>query len=63
MSKWFKSTPEVNAARYDNQNSGSGRGHGRDRGRGSWRGRGYGHGRGKGNYGVQFKNTGNFHKR
>ena len=45
--------PEVNAARYDNQNSGSGRSHCR----------GYGHGRGRGNYGVQFKNTGNFHKR
>jgi len=56
---------EVNAARYDNQNSGSGRGrecgHGHGRGRGL--GRGYGHGRGRGNYGVQFKNTGNFHKR
>ena len=42
--------PDVNAARYDNQNSGSGRGRGCGRGRG--RGRGYGHGRGRGNYGV-----------
>ena len=53
--------PEVNAARYDNQNSGSGRGHGRGHGRG--RGCGYGHGRDRGNYSVQFKNTGNFNKR
>ena len=44
--------PEVNAARYDNQNSGSGRGRGRGRGHGRGRGRAYGHGRGKGNYGV-----------
>jgi len=43
-------SPEVNASRYDNQNSGSGRdrGHGRRCGHG----RGYGHGRGRGNYGV-----------
>jgi hypothetical protein len=34
--------PEVNVARYDNQNSRSGRGHGR----------GYGHDRARGNYGV-----------
>ena len=49
--------PKVNAARYDNQNSGSRRGHGHSCGRGR------GHGRGRGNYGVQFKNIGNFHKR
>jgi len=51
-------TPEVNATRYDNQNSRSGRG----RGRGHGRGRGCGHDHGRGNYGVQFKNTRNFHK-
>ena len=44
--------PEVNVARYDNQNSGSGRVRGRGRGHGRGRGRAYGHGRGKGNYGV-----------
>ena len=45
------------------QNSRSGRGRGRGRGRRCKRGRGYGHGLGRGNYGVQFKNTGNSHKR